>query len=88
MKKVICFLLIISFFAAGLSLNPAYAEVETDTAEVLIEATTGQVLYSKNADRKLPMASVTKEMALLLWAEMLERSELSLDENVKASSYA
>lgn len=88
MKKVICFLLIMSIFAAGLSLNTAYAEVGTDTAEVLIEATTGQVLYSKNADRKLPMASVTKEMALLLWAEMLERGELSLDEKVKASSYA
>lgn len=57
-------------------------------AEVLMEAETGQVLYSKNAGMKLPMASVTKITALLIWAEMLEEGTLTLEEKVKASSYA
>ena len=57
-------------------------------AEILIEAETGQVLYSENADLKLPMASVTKVMALLIWAEEIEEGTLSLEETVKATSYA
>ena len=57
-------------------------------AEILIEAETGQVLYSENPDTKLPMASVTKVMALLIWAEEIEAGELSLDEKVKTTSYA
>ena len=87
MKKIlsmlICFSLVITIFP----LTAAKAE-DTAAAEVLIEAETGQVLYSKNADMKLPMASVTKVIALLIWAEMIEDGTLTLEETVKASSYA
>ncbi len=38
-------------------------------AAVLIEATTGRVLYAKNAESKLPMASTTKVMSALLTLE-------------------
>lgn len=57
-------------------------------AKILMEATTGQVIYSQNSDQKLPMASVTKEMCLLLWAEDIDSGNLSLEEKVKASAYA
>ncbi len=57
-------------------------------AKILMEATTGQVIYSQNSDQKLPMASVTKEMCLLLWAEDIDSGKLSLEEKVKASAYA
>lgn len=64
------------------------AEAKKPAAEILVEAETGQVLYSENADMKLPMASVTKVMALLIWAEEIEEGKLSLEETVKATSYA
>lgn len=57
-------------------------------AEILFEVNTGQVIFSKNSEQKLPMASITKEMSLLLWAEDIEAGKLSLDEPVKASSNA
>lgn len=87
MKKAICILLCGALLALGLPLGAVKAE-DTSVAEVLIEAETGQVLFSKNADEKLPMASVTKVMSLLLWAEMLEEGTLTLEEQVKATSYA
>ncbi len=76
----------------------AYAETEETSegngaaaaakAEVLIEAETGQALYSLNGDMKLPIASITKAMGLLIWAEMLEEGTLNLEDKIKASSYA
>lgn len=74
--------------AAGAAAEPTEPAREGAYAEVLMEAETGQVLYSKNADMKLPMASVTKVTALIIWAEMLEAGTLTLEESVKASSYA
>ncbi len=87
MKKAVCIILCGALMALSVTIFPARAE-DTSAAAVLIEAETGQVLYSKNADKRLPMASVTKVMALLLWAEMLEDGRLTLEEKVKASSYA
>ncbi len=84
MKKLICFILCLSI-SLIFPLCPARAE-GAPKASVLIEASTMQVLSSENPDKKLPMASVTKTMALLLWAEMLEEGTLSLEDVVKATS--
>lgn len=78
---------VVALIAAQFPFCRACAE-NTAKAEVLIEAESGQVLYSKNADEKLPMASITKVMALLIWAEMIDDGSLTLEEKVKASSYA
>lgn len=91
MKKLIC--IIISAVVAVTLVNPkSFAKAEENDkgakAEILFEASTGQVIYSKNPDAKLPMASITKTMTLLLVAEAIQRGEMSLDEKVKASSYA
>ena len=55
---------------------------------VLMEAETGTVLYSKNADEALPPASVTKVMTLLLVMEAVDSGALSLDEEISVSEYA
>lgn len=90
MKKLIC--LIIGLVVAILPIFPtSLARAEGNAgpdAEILFEAGTGQVLYSKNPDKKLPMASITKTMSLLLIAEALKKGEMSLDEKVKASTNA
>lgn len=90
MKKFICIVVVLAF--AFLPLFPAdFAKAEGQegsAAEILFEAETGQVLYSKNPDKKLAMASVTKTMTLLLIAEAIQSGEMSLDEKVRASTNA
>lgn len=84
------------YTGCGLSWR-AYAEesgdgntgsIATPKAAVLMEAETGQVLYSVNAQARLPMASITKVMSLLVLADMIDAGELQLTDAVKASSYA
>lgn len=90
MKRLICAAMAAVFAALTPVVYASAEQAETGSprAEILIEAETGQVLYSENPDTKLPMASVTKVMALLLWAEEIDAGELSLDERVKTTSYA
>ena len=57
-------------------------------SSILIEAETGQVLYEENADEKLPPASITKIMALLIAMEKIEKGALSLEDEVTVSQYA
>lgn len=60
----------------------------TSTSAVLMEASTGTVLYEKNADQALSPASITKIMTLLLIFEALEAGQITLDEEVTTSAYA
>ena len=55
---------------------------------VLMEQETGQVLYEKEADQRLPIASVTKVMTLLLTMEALDRGVLHLEDKVPVSELA
>ena len=91
MKKLICV-----FLAALILSTPAYAvETITDDAidikapsAILMEKTSGEVIYEKNAHEKRPPASVTKVMTLLLIVEAIERGDISLDDTVIASERA
>jgi D-alanyl-D-alanine carboxypeptidase (penicillin-binding protein 5/6) len=87
-KKFIISTIIMTVFFSFVLITPALAfDVVTDSA-ILLEAETGQVLFSKNADRKLPPASVTKIMTLLITMEKLEEGKISLDDQVTISRYA
>ncbi len=55
---------------------------------VLMDAATGTILYTQNADEALPPASVTKIMTLLLVMEAIDGGRLSLDDQVTASANA
>lgn len=55
---------------------------------ILMEASTGTVLYEQNADERLPPASVTKVMTLLLIMEAVETGKISLDDAVTVSAHA
>ncbi len=57
-------------------------------AAILIEASTGKVLYEKNADQPMPPASITKVMTLLLAFEALESGDISWDDMVTISERA
>ncbi len=55
---------------------------------ILMEATTGTVLYAQNAEEALPPASVTKVMTLLLVMEAIDAGTLRLDDMISISSNA
>ena len=55
---------------------------------ILIEGSTGAVLYEHNADEVRAPASITKIMTLLLVMEAIEDSKLSLDDTVVTSPHA
>ena len=74
-----------------LSLTPAaHAEALAVTAQacILMEKTTGQVLYAVNEHQQLEPASVTKVMTLLLVMEAIDSGALAYDDVVTASAYA
>jgi D-alanyl-D-alanine carboxypeptidase (penicillin-binding protein 5/6) len=65
------------------------SDLQLQTPHVLLmEASTGTVLYEKDADARLHPASVTKVMTVLLIFEALEQEKLSLDQEVVTSAHA
>ncbi len=57
-------------------------------AAVLMDMGTKQVLLSKNPDERLPIASVTKIMTMLLVLEALESGQIKLEDTITASPHA
>ena len=58
------------------------------TSAIMLEASTGEILFQKNKDEKLPPASMTKMMSMLLIIEEIEKGNLKWDEVITASSNA
>lgn len=91
MKKLFC-----TALAALILASPAYAiETVSDDAidikapsAILMEKSSGEVIYEKNAHEQRPPASVTKVMTLLLIVEAVERGDISLEDTVIASERA
>ena len=57
-------------------------------AALLMDETTGQVLYAKNADSQLPIASITKVMTMLLVFEALDSGKINLQDTVPITEHA
>jgi len=55
---------------------------------LLLEPLTGQVLYEHNADQRLPEASITKVMTVLLALEALDSGRIGWDDMVTCSAHA
>ena len=100
MKKIISVFLVLSMilgfnfsvFANSETKNKAENasigfEIDAKSA-VLMEATTGEVIYSKNEETSYSPASVTKIMTLLLVAEALKDEMFKLDDMITISGYA
>lgn len=62
-------------------------EVSAPSA-ILMEASTGKIIYEKDADTKRPPASVTKIMTLLLIFDALADNRITLEDEVQTSEYA
>ena len=86
---ILCIILTLSMsviaFAEG---DEAISDSLSAKSAILMEISSGEVLMSKNADEKLPPASITKIMTLLLVMEALENEKIALDDVVTASRNA
>lgn len=103
-KRVVSALLCIGLLMASVTNLTVYAQDEPDLtaletaakveediparSAILIEQSTGMVLFEKNADEILPPASITKIMTLLLTMEAIENGKIKLDDMAVCSEYA
>lgn len=92
MKKTLCAILTASFLLLSCAFS-SFAENDSAItvnakAAVLMDANTGQVLYSFNENERLYPASVTKIMPLLLFMEALDSGKMNLSDVVTTSPTA
>ena len=90
MKKVICFFICVCFMMHSVVV---FAESNTDLglnakSAILMEESTGNILYESNPVERLPIASVTKVMTMLLIMEAVDSGKISLDDMVTVSENA
>lgn len=86
MKKAIA---VITVFLIFLLKIHCYVYASDDNhAEILIDGTTGQVLYENNSDKKLHIGTLNKLMTVLIVAEKVDNGELSLNDRITAGQNA
>ncbi|CAK6470082.1 D-alanyl-D-alanine carboxypeptidase family protein [Peribacillus castrilensis] len=83
------FVLVMSQFAY----QPGEAVAESDNlglkaeAAIIIDGETGQIVYEKNADKVLGIASMSKMMTEYIIMESIENGKISWDQKVKINKY-
>ena len=89
MKRCFLFFVFAALLTAALTLPVRGAELPLSAeSALLMEKSTGEVLFAKNEHAPLEPASVTKVMTLLLVMEAIDDGRLSYDDPVTASAYA
>ena len=86
MKKLILKIILLLLLLQGSSLA-LYIDTDAETA-VVIDATTGTILFEKNKDKKTYPASMTKIMTTLIVFEKLSNGTLTLDDRFLVSDRA
>lgn len=86
MKKIlvacICFFSFLPVFQAEEDIAP------NSKSAILLEASTGRILFEKNSDEQLKPASMTKIMSMLLIMEAIDSGKLKLEDSVMISKNA
>lgn len=87
MKKI--FITIIFLFTFMISVNASEIDLaKTAKSAILVESSTGKIIYEKDMHTKRSPASMTKIMTLLLTMEALESETIHLDDRVMVSKNA
>ena len=88
MKKILlCFILLVVLFGN----STTYAKdnlLKNGKSGLLMEIDSGKILFEKNKDEKMAVASMTKMMGLIIIMEKIESGEIKLDDVVTASKNA
>ncbi|MCM1052802.1 MAG: D-alanyl-D-alanine carboxypeptidase [Ruminococcus sp.] len=86
MKKIIISIFLFFIFVPIVHADDAL-NLDSKSA-ILVDNSSGKVLYEKNSDEKLPMASMTKIMSMLIIMEQIEQGNLSYTDKVMISKNA
>ena len=78
---------VVSLWGSMLPADAAGPDITSPSAMV-IEASTGQVIYEKNAEERRSPASITKIMTLLIIFDYLENGKVTLEDEVRTSARA
>lgn len=86
---IVCLSVLISIpiFSLSVQANTPEFALQSRSA-ILMEASTGEVIFEKNADLELPPASISKIMTMVLIMEALEEGKITLDEKIRTSENA
>ena len=87
MKKILIFIFFLVFIPTVKAEDIEDLAPNAKSA-IMIEATTGEILFQKNANEKLAPASMTKMMSMLLIMEEIEKGNLKWEEEITASENA
>ncbi len=95
MTRIVCVLLSLVLLPCFVYAEPS-TQVDTEVATqlvkgesgILMEAESGEILYEWNPDKKLPIASVTKTMTMLLIMEAIDSGKIHLEDIVTTSETA
>lgn len=94
MKKWMAkWLIIPMMLVTSLAVTPQSAQAETDPlnltvdAAIMIDAETGKILYTKNAEQPLAIASMTKMMTEYLLFEAIEEGSITWDQQYMVTDY-
>lgn len=99
MKGMFCkrFIALVTVFTLACSMLLPYSNASAETgaalnieagAAILVEANSGKIVYQKNADELLSIASMTKMMSEYLVHEAVDKGKLKWDQKIKVSEYA
>ncbi len=96
LKCALCLALALAVFCGASAFAEVSVQVDTDVSAqlvtapsaLLMEASSGQILYELNAHERMQIASVTKTMTMLLIMEALDSGKISLDDMVTVSEHA
>lgn len=87
MKKIFLFCFMFIFLIGSVGATDIGLAKNSESA-ILIEASTGKILFEKEKDKKMAPASMTKIMTMLLAMEAIENGKLNLDDDVLISKRA
>lgn len=88
MKKILLFIFFFLFIPVIVNAEDIEDLAPNASSAIMIEASTGEILFQKNADEKLAPASMTKMMSLLLIFEEIDKGNIKWDEMITTSEHA
>ncbi|WP_295746967.1 serine hydrolase [uncultured Limosilactobacillus sp.] len=84
MKKIIIILL--SCLLGSETVVPVRAQAKIDaSAAIMVDASTGQIIYEQNANKKLPIASITKLLTMAVIYDQLDHHSINYNTKVKVT---
>ncbi len=79
----------VALFSPTISVHALSQEItDASSKAMILMDINGDILYENNADEKLPIASITKLMTILITLENIENGNLSTEDNIRVSERA